>query len=179
MQLTRRDALSALAGAGIIVGSGAAALSHHDLEGTTDDASLTLHGTLDALVATAEVVYPDDIDGIHGFVETYSLGRVQDRPAYRAGVQEAVATLDEYAELWEDAPFLELDARDRDRLLREMGVHTADPVPDGTDPERVRYYVVNELLYALYTSPTGGKLVGIENPQGHPGGLDSYRRGPP
>jgi hypothetical protein len=42
----------------------------------------------------------------------------------------------------------------------------------------VRYYVVNELLLALYASPTGGELVGIENPQGHPGGTASYQQGP-
>jgi hypothetical protein len=61
-----------------------------------------------------------------------------------------------------------------------MGADTADPDPDpdGTDAGRVRYYVVNELLYALYASPTGGELVGIENPRGYPGGTASYRRGP-
>ncbi|MEA5408870.1 hypothetical protein VB773_15715 [Haloarculaceae archaeon H-GB2-1] len=55
---------------------------------------------------------------------------------------------------------------------------TAEPNPDGTTAERVRYYLVNEPLYALYASPTGGTLVGIENPQGHPGGTESYQRGP-
>jgi len=59
-----------------------------------------------------------------------------------------------------------------------MSVDTADPVPDGDDVERVRYYVVNELLFALYSSPTGGELVGLENPRGNPGGLASYQRGP-
>jgi hypothetical protein len=59
-----------------------------------------------------------------------------------------------------------------------MGVHTADEDPDGTTAERIRFYVVNELLFALYASPAGGRLVGIENPQGHPGGAESYRRGP-
>jgi hypothetical protein len=63
-------------------------------------------------------------------------------------------------------------------VLDEMGVDTADPDPEGPDPARVRFYVVNDLLFALYASPTGGELVGIENPQGHPGGTDSYRRGP-
>jgi len=43
---------------------------------------------------------------------------------------------------------------------------------------RVRYYLVNDLLFALYSSPTGGKLVGIENPQGHPGGTGSYQQPP-
>jgi hypothetical protein len=60
----------------------------------------------------------------------------------------------------------------------EMGLSITDPRPAGTDRERVRYYLVDELLYALYASPTGGRLLGIENPPGHPGGLDSYQRGP-
>jgi len=73
----------------------------------------------------------------------------------------------------------DLSVADRDSLLREVGADTAPPDPDGTNAERVRFYVVNELLYALYTSPTGGELVGIENPQGHPGGTDTYQRGDP
>ena len=64
----------------------------------------------------------------------------------------------------------------RDRLLRGIGVETADPVPDGTLTERVRFYLVNDLLFAFYASPTGGRLVGIENPIGHPGGIESYQR---
>jgi hypothetical protein len=59
-----------------------------------------------------------------------------------------------------------------------MGADTVDPDPDGGDVARVRYYVVNELLFALYASPTGAELLGLENPQGHPGGLASYQRGP-
>jgi len=54
----------------------------------------------------------------------------------------------------------------------------ADENPDGTAAERVRFFVVNELLLALYASPTGGELVGIENPQGYAGGAESYQRGP-
>jgi hypothetical protein len=65
-----------------------------------------------------------------------------------------------------------------DEALREMGVHTAEPDPAGTTAERVRYYLVNEVLYALYASPKGGELVGIENPQGYPGGANSYQQGP-
>ena len=79
---------------------------------------------------------------------------------------------------WEDARFAALGADRRDTVLRQLGVHTADEDPDGTRAERIRYYVVNELLYALYASPTGGELVGIENPQGYPGGRASYQRGP-
>ena len=45
--------------------------------------------------------------------------------------------------------------------------------------DRVRFFVVNELLFALYSSPTGGSLVGIENPVGHPGGTESYQHAGP
>jgi hypothetical protein len=42
----------------------------------------------------------------------------------------------------------------------------------------VRYYVVDELLYAFYASPVGGGMAGIENPPGYPGGTESYQEGP-
>ena len=77
-----------------------------------------------------------------------------------------------------DRRVVDLPPADRDALLDQMSVDVADPDPDGVDRERVRYYVVNELLFALYATPTGGKLVGIENPQGYPGGTASYQRGP-
>lgn len=150
---------------------------------------------LDTLVAVAEVVYPSAVTGIAPFVETYAVGRLttehrpdQHRDAdlntpldparYRAGVGEATRTLDEYALERHGAGYADLDPETRDAVLRRMGVDVADPDPDGIDPNRVRFYVVNDLQYALYTSPTGGRLVGIENPQGHPGGTASYRRGP-
>jgi len=89
-----------------------------------------------------------------------------------------VAELDAFTTEWEDAPFRELGTERRDATLRAMGVDTAEPNPDGNPRERVRYYLVNELLFALYSSPTGGELVGLENPQGHPGGTESYRQPP-
>lgn len=178
MQLTRRDALAVLAGAGVVAGSGAAAFSRGHL-GAPDDDRPTIDETLDSLVAAAEVVYPSAVEGVPAFVETYSLGRVADRPAYLEGVRDAVAQLDDHADRWFGADAVRsMPVEDREALLREMGVDAADGRADGTTAERVRYHVVDELLYALYASPTGGELVGLENPQGHPGGLESYRREP-
>jgi hypothetical protein len=178
VKLTRRDALAALSGLGIVAGGAGAALSRNAVDGGEEDPAPSLDTTLATLTATAEVVYPSEVDGVESFVETYSLGRIEGRPEYREGVGDAVVTLDETARLWEGSWFRELPPEDRDSLLRQLGVHTAEEAPDGTVSERVRYYVVNELLYALYASPTGGELVGIENPQGHPGGIGSYQRGP-
>ncbi|NHN49730.1 gluconate 2-dehydrogenase subunit 3 family protein [Halostella sp. JP-L12] len=178
MELSRRDALAALASGGVVAGVGAAGLRRSLADAPDDGVDLTPGRERDLLVAVARVVYPSEVDGVREFVETYVAGRADDREGYRAAMREALAAVDDRAREWRDANFLALDAAERDAHLREMGVDAADPDPEGTDAERIRYYVVNELLYALYTSPTGGELVGIENPQGHPGGTESYQRGP-
>jgi hypothetical protein len=175
MELSRRDALAVLAGAGIVGGGAGATLARDAVDGAVDDADAAV---LDSLVGTAAVLYPREVTGIEPFIRTYSLARFESRPDYAAGVRAAVATLEDHATAWYDAGYTELSLEDRDDLLRSMGVETADPDPGGTAAEQVRFYVVNELLYALYASPTGGELVGIENPQGHPGGTASYREGP-
>lgn len=171
MELTRRDALVALGA----VGAGTAVVGVRDLgDGESDEND---GRTLETLVAAAEVVYPSELSGIETFVETFLDGRL-DREDHAAGLHETTVELDDLAAEWYDGRFAALSPEDRDRLLREVGAHTAEENPDGTTAQRVRYYVVNELLLALYSSPTGGELVGLENPQGHPGGIDSYRRGP-
>lgn len=175
-RLSRRDALAALAAGGLAVGGGAAALRW----GPTvlgDDSSFG-PAEIETLVAVAEVVYPSAVTGIEAFVEAYSVGRVRTRPIYAAGVADAVTSLDTAARDWFGGRFADLALDTRQRVLRELAIADAEPDPDGIGAERIRYYLVNELLYALYTSPTGGRLVGLDNPQGHPGGLGSYQRGP-
>ncbi len=171
MELTRRDVVAALGAAGVAAGAGAlgSGLLDGDPVGEHDVATL---------VAVAETVYPSAVEGVESFVREYSLARVRDRPEYARGVADAVGALDERGREWFDDRFVDLDAETRRTLLDQMGVDAADPDPAGDDRQRVRYYLVNELLFALYTTPTGGRLAGIENPQGHPGGTDSYRRGP-
>ena len=172
MELSRRDAVAALAAVGAGAGAGAAtyAWRRDDVAEPSPD--------VETLTAVAAVVYPSDVEGIEGFVETYAAGRAAGDDRHARGVRRATERIDANAREWYGAPFADLSVEDRDSLLREMGVDTADEDPAGTTAERVRYFVVGDLLLALYASPTGGELVGIENPQGHPGGLESYRRGP-
>ncbi|WP_331280750.1 gluconate 2-dehydrogenase subunit 3 family protein [Halobellus rufus] len=132
---------------------------------------------VDLLDAVAEVLYPSDVDGRREFVETYALGRTEDRPAYRDGVREAAAQLDAVARDWNGDSYADLDAETRDRILRRLGVETAEPDPEGPITDRIRFYLVDDLLFAFYASPVGGRLVGIENPIGYPGGIESYQRG--
>lgn len=171
MELSRRDAVAALAAIGVGAGAGATtyALRRNDEVQSPD---------VETLVAVAEVVYPSEVSGVESFVGTYAARRATGEDDHARGVREAVQLLEEYAREWYDASFADLPPGERDSLLREVGVDTADEHPDGTAAERVRYYVVGDLLLALYASPTGGELVGLENPQGHPGGLESYRREP-
>ena len=182
MELSRRDALAALSSAGIVVGGGAAVLARDAIsfEDASGDGGPAASAVIDTLDAVARIVYPSELDGIGEFVESYSATRIDERPAYAAGVRAAVGSLDDYTRVHADAErFVTLSREGQEIQLQRMGVKSAEPAPDGTTAERIRFYVVNELLYALYSSPTGGRLVGIENPQGHPGGTDSYQRGPP
>ncbi|SEK63780.1 gluconate 2-dehydrogenase subunit 3 family protein [Haloferax larsenii] len=184
MRLTRRDAIAVLAGLGV-VGGGAVAVDQFDPPtaetaetGETGDdggdgaVSATVTATM---TAAAEVVYPSQTEGVADFVETYVVGRARDE-SRRDAMRDAALELDAIARDWYGDDFADLSADDRDSLLRELGVAAADPVADGNVSERIRFHVVNELLYAFYASPTGGRLVGIENPIGHAGGTESYQR---
>jgi hypothetical protein len=178
MKLTRRDAVAALAAAGVAVGGGGAVLLADESDDTDDAVGPVDEDDLATLVAAAEVLYPSAVENVEAFVTRYVEGRAADRPDHASGVAASAGYLREYARSWHDETFGALDPDGRTAALREMGADTADPDPDGSDVERVRYYVVNELLFALYASPTGSALVGLENPQGYPGGTDSYQRGP-
>jgi hypothetical protein len=178
MELSRRDALVALAGAGVAGGAVTGAGLAVDGDGEKGSDPEPTSPVEAVLVATAEALYPSAVTGVESFVRTYAAGRFEARPTYATAVEETTAIIDARARLWENRPYVDLSPDDRAELLRGLGADTADPDPEGTDAERVRFYVVNELLYALYTSPTGGELVGVENPQGHPGGVASYREGP-
>jgi len=180
MELTRRDALAALSGAGILVGGTAAALRREPISFETESASVPSgEAVTETLVGVADLVYPSAVSNVSEFVEAYAGTRMAERPAYRSGVRETVADLDSYTTVHYDTDrFVGLESDDQLNLLDQLGVRTAEPSPSGTITQRVRYYLVNELLYALYASPTGGRLVGIENPQGHPGGATSYHQGP-
>lgn len=182
MELTRRDALAALAAAGAVggVAVGGTALVGDDANGPEPDPDETPPAAvLDTLTAAAEVVFPSEVEGHRGFVETYVFGRIEGRDDYRGGLVDTATELDDVARDWQGDSFANLDPVVRDRLLRDLGVETAESDPEGPISERVRYYVVNDLLFAFYSSPTGGELVGIENPIGHPGGTQSYQRPAP
>jgi len=176
-ELSRRDAIVALGAAGVAT-AGLGALAWETLEeGDSDGMSST--DQRETIVAAAEALYPSEVEGVETFVERYVVGRVQDRTAYFERMRDAADRIDENARYWHDAPFADLDRVTRQQVFDEFGLADAEANPEGNEVERVRYYLLNELLFAFYSSPTGGSLVGIENPQGYAGGTASYQRGPP
>ena len=176
MQLTRRDALASLAATSL--GFGGLSWSMAELSdgnvGVSRDRSLASR-RLETLLAVAEVVYPAEVEVEPAFVETYFGGQPEERTEQFI---ETANDLDDLARERAGEPFAVLSPEERTALFREVGVGRTAPDPDGTVPERIRYHLVNGLLYALYTSPTGGSLFGVTNPVGHPGGYSSYQAKP-
>lgn len=171
MRLSRRDALAAIAATGAAVGGGYVLF---DGEETGPLAPTERR----ILVGAAEVIYPSEVTDVEPFVRRFLRGRAQARPEHAAAVGRAARTLDEYSRVRYDEAFTALDAAGRDAVLRGMNLDAVEADPSGNDTQRVRHYVVDELLFALYSTPTGSSLVGLENPPGHPGGTTSYQEGP-
>lgn len=192
MELSRRDAVAALAAIGVgggavaytqtrdedgAGGGGSDAGADEDGNADGDAAGATDERILASAEALAAVVYPSDVEGAGEFARTYVAGRIADDDRRRETLA-AVETLDARAEDAHGSAFRDLDPEAGDALLSEMGMEAVDPDPDGSDREQVRYYLVNELLYGLLTSPKASALLGVENPPGHAGGLDAYQQGP-
>ena len=173
MELTRRDALASLAATSLGFGglSWSMAELSNDEAGVSRDPSLSSHH-LETLLAVAELVYPSEIEVEPAFVETYFSGQPKEQ---KEQFVETANDLDELARERAGEPFTALSPEERTTLFQEVGVGRMGPDPNGTVPERVRYHLVNGLLYALYTSPTGSSLFGVANPVGHPGGYSSYQ----
>lgn len=169
-RLTRRDAVVALAALGVVEIGTDFATGPGDGPLTDDERA--------QLRAAAEVLYPSAVSVDADFLRTYVTGRYSDRPTDRRRLQAALAFLDDVAGDRFGTRFTALPVADRERVLHAIGVDRVGSVADGRQPEQVRYYVVNDLLYALYASPLGGRLVGRDNPTGYAGGLDAYQRGP-
>ena len=126
MELTRRDAILALAGGGL-VGSAAVA------EEVTGSGRGSLSGSdREALRSTAEILYPTSVTITDDFVETYVLGRQAVDEEYLAGMTEALETVRSTSRSETGRSYPSLDGGRRDAVLRATGADRAYPDPDGT-----------------------------------------------
>ena len=171
MRLSRRDALLALG----VLGIGSAGVGTGRQHAGTLDAATPV---TDQLLAVATAIYPSAVTVDRSFIETYVIARIATRESYVEAQSTALSDLDRFARRNTGRSMTSLDPEPRREVLTRLGVHRAHPNPNGTVEERIRYYVVNDLLYVLFSTPLGGELVGCENPPGYPGGTQAYQRGP-
>lgn len=166
MRLTRRQALLGLIGASSVGGLGAYEL----LDRTAIDGSLSDAG-MDGLLTVADVVHPADPEEVEPVISAY-VDRLNE--SRTRGLVTALSELDSRSRRLFGASFGALSRTQGERLLATLGVNRVQSRPEGTLAERVRYHVVNSVLYALLTHPVGTELYGIGNPAGFPGGFDSH-----
>jgi len=162
MELTRRDAVTALTAAGITASAGCAGLSGD----TGGDAE-----PMDTLVGLAEVLYPSEVEPTAEFIETFMYARITDEESYREELTAGIETLNELAADQEGGAFHTLSVEQRTAVIENTDLRSGPSEPDGSDVARVNYYLLDELLFAFYSSPTGGDLIDNRNPRGYPGGF--------
>jgi hypothetical protein len=172
MKLSRRDALLVLAGGGVVASTALGGDPTPDEEGTISDRQV---GTL---VSVSEVLYPSSVEPTREFVETFVTGRYRDRTDHLSGLSGSLTRLREASKRETGRSFSELSLSQREAVLRSTGADRAYPDPDGSTAQQIRHYVIDDLLYALYTTPKGGELVGNANPTGYAGGTDAYQEPP-
>lgn len=165
MRLTRRDALVALGG----LGFGSYGIGR--VRNTSGD-------DVQTLLAVTDLIYPSQVTVDEEFLTTYVLGHTHIRPEYKAALDKSVSELNQESRRLFDQAFDSLSVARRRRVFRSLGIDMVRSDPDGMLSQRIRYYVVQDLLYALYSTPIGGRLLEKENPPGYPGGREAYQRGP-
>lgn len=130
--------------------------------------------TVDTMTAVAEAVSPERVAVTEAFVDTYIRGRRRSDP-HVGQRREALTVLDDRAEHDHDAPFAALSVGRRRDVLYSLGVDDARANPEGAVAERIRHYVVRDLLFALYVSPAGADLIGAGTDPGTTAATDGGR----
>ena len=166
MKITRRQALLGLAGASSVGGLGA----HELLDWTATDGPLSDAG-MNGLLTVADIVHPAAPEDAERTISAY-VGRLNDRRV--RGLVTTLSELDSRSRRHYGASFGALSRAQGERLLARIGANRVQSRPEGTLAERVRYHLVNSVLYALLTRPAGTEPLGIGNPVGFPGGFASY-----
>jgi hypothetical protein len=177
--LSRRDTLLALASVTTALGASGYVRSTQTSQQLADEPrDVATAERVATVTAVAAVVYPSAVDVDERFVKTAVFGRIEPYEGHFDGLAAAVDTIERYTRPRFGVSFAALPLMQRHRILEEMGVYAVHATPHGTAAERIRYFLINDLLYALFTHPMGSELLGVHNPPGYFGGNELYQRGP-
>jgi hypothetical protein len=169
--------LGALGGAAVAAGAYGYGTGSREAEQLSDSHPAS-RAHVEAATAVADAIYPQSVAVDESFVENAVFRRVEPTPGHFDALVETIEAVERHASARFGASVTGLSPGTRRQVLQSMNVTAVHAMPDGTTAERVRFYLLNDLLYALFTSPRSRPLTGIENPPGHPGGLAAYRRAP-
>lgn len=169
MRLNRRRTLLGLLGATSIAGLGAFELGDRAVP---VERTLSNRAVAD-LLAIADLVFPAESGTFEPAVTGY-VSRLSE--ARRRALLRDLSELNRVAYGQTGSPVRALSREELGRLFEALGVNRVEPDSQGVLAERVRFRLVNSLLYALLTHPSGTRQFGIENPVGYPGGFASYTR---
>jgi hypothetical protein len=179
---TRRQFLTGLVGSTLAAAGYGYGIDFETSSGTAAAAQSTADQAsqyhIDVLTAVARAVYPSAVSVETSFIERRVFGRIEPKPGHFEELVAAIEAVDSHARARFGGGITEISPGRRRQVLQSMGVTTVHPTADGTTAERVRFYLVNDLLYVLFTSPKSSDLLGIDNPPGHPGGREAYQRAP-
>jgi hypothetical protein len=167
MKRTPRRTFLGLVGASSVLGLGA-----YELTGGSrpTDEDIPPH-VVDGMVTVADAVYPGDPEQFRPVVRSYTTRLGDSR---RGELLGTLSELDRISSRHAGSPFRTLAGPEATRLLERLGVNRVQSRRQGTLSERVRFHLVNSVLYAILTDPAGTGRFDIDNPAGYPGGFDSY-----
>ncbi len=170
VSLTRRRTL------GILALASAGSVSIHELTRSPSTGSGSLsERQVQKLLTIVDVVYPSsDPRQFEPTVRNY----VDSLPEERR--QILLGTLAELDRITADALGQPLGAASTPgviMVMKRIGVDRVQSKPRGMLAERIRFHLVNSIMYALLTEPRVTRSFGIDNPVGYPGGFSSYISG--
>lgn len=171
MNLSRREALLGLLGV-----STGVSLSTYELTGNrygSDGRRSLSRRDREALLTIADIVHPANPGGFEPVIARY----VRRLPASRErALLGTLSELDGVSRRQLGAGFGSLSTPEARLLLEGLGVDGVQSNRQGTLAERIRFHLINSVMYALLTDPSGTAVLGIDNPVGYPGGFSSYTR---
>jgi len=169
MKRTRRRTFLGLVGASSVLGLGA-----YELTGGTrsTDEDIPPH-VVEGMLTVADAVYPGDPEPFRSILRRYVDRLGESR---LGGLLETLAELDQISSRYSGSLFRSLSGAEATRLFERLGVNRVQSRRAGTLSERVRFHLVNSVLYAILTDPAGTERFDVGNPAGYPGGFDSYTR---
>lgn len=123
---------------------------------------------LEVLLAIADAIHPTEPTRFRSPLVRYLEEKSDQR---RGELQYTRIEFDQLAVRRTGAGFVSMNARQARLFLHTIGVSRVQSQRKGTLVERIRFHLLNTVLYVTMTDPAGTAIFDISNPIGYPGGM--------